>query len=156
MLESRPGAGVRLGRPPRGGRPRPHPGLSASSADRRPRAALVGWEILTRLLLSLLSLPKQLLHSTSSIANHAAAARLFYFLFWSGLKRGAAQQAGLLPGLLSLRRHGAQLNIMEAGSWFAVWAIWRRISFFVMIPRRRLKRINRRLPLKLKGKEKRR
>lgn len=29
---------------------------------------------------------------------------------------------------------------MDSGSWFAIWAIWRRISFFVIIPRRRLQK----------------
>lgn len=41
----------------------------------------------------------------------------------SGSERAAAEQAGLLPVLLPLLRRGAQLNMMEAGSWFAVWAI---------------------------------
>lgn len=31
-----------------------------------------------------------------------------------------------------------QLNMMEAGSWFAICAMWRRISFFVIIPSNRL------------------
>lgn len=58
------------------------------------------------------------------------------------LKCCAIQQMNLLFRLLSLLSYGFQLNIIEAGSWFAVWAIWRRISFFVIMPRRRLKRIN--------------
>lgn len=58
------------------------------------------------------------------------------------LKCCAIQQMNLLFRFLSLLSYGFQLNIIEAGSWFAVWAIWRRISFFVIMPRRRLKRIN--------------
>lgn len=29
---------------------------------------------------------------------------------------------------------------MDSGSWFAIWAMWRRISFFVITPRRRLQK----------------
>lgn len=68
------------------------------------------------------------------------------------LKCCAIQQMNLLFCFLSLLSYGFQLNIMEAGSWFAVWAIWRRISFFVIMPRRRLKRINGRLILIQAGK----
>lgn len=58
------------------------------------------------------------------------------------LKNCAIQQTNFLFCLLSLLIYRTQLNIIEAGSWFAVWAIWRRISFFVIMPRRRLERIN--------------
>lgn len=53
------------------------------------------------------------------------------------LKNCAIQQTNFLFCLLSLLIYRTQLNIIEAGSWFAVWAIWRRISFFVIMPRRR-------------------
>lgn len=39
------------------------------------------------------------------------------------LKCCAIQQMNLLFRFLSLLSYGFQLNIMEAGSWFAVWAI---------------------------------
>lgn len=68
------------------------------------------------------------------------------------LKCCAIQQMNLLFGFLSLLSYGFQLNIIEAGSWFAVWAIWRRISFFVIMPRRRLERINGRSALIQAGK----
>lgn len=87
-------------------------------------------------------------------ANQVAKARLYFlsfFFFFKKkkvdepliLKNCAIQQTNFLFCLLSLLIYRTQLNIIEAGSWFAVWAIWRRISFFVIMPRRRLKRINR-------------
>lgn len=39
------------------------------------------------------------------------------------LKSCAIQQMNFLFGFLSLLIYGIQLNIIEAGSWFAVWAI---------------------------------
>ena len=30
------------------------------------------------------------------------------------------------------------MNMMDSGSWFIIWAMWRRTSFLVMMPRRRL------------------
>lgn len=60
---------------------------------------------------------------------------------------GAVQEADLFLLLLlfaTSSSHPAvlegtdQLNMMDSGSWFAIWAMWRRISFFVIIPRRRL------------------
>lgn len=69
-----------------------------------------------------------------------------FFFFFKGekivddslrLKTCAIQQMNLLFCFLSLLIYGIQLNIIEAGSWFAVWAICRRISFFVIMPRRR-------------------
>lgn len=86
-------------------------------------------------------------------ANRVAKLALYFlfFFFWKKkkvdesrrLKNCAIQQTNFLFCLLSVLIYRTQLNIIEAGSWFAVWAIWRRISFFVIMPRRRLKRINR-------------
>lgn len=101
------------------------------------------------------SLPEQSLQSPSIICKSgckSSACISFLFLFFFKrkkvdesliLKNCAIQQTNFLFCLLSLLIYRIQLNIIEAGSWFAVWAIWRRISFFVIMPRRRLKRINR-------------
>lgn len=58
---------------------------------------------------------------------------------------GTVQEAHLLlvlavvPSPAPAVLEGAdQLNMMDSGSWFAIWAMWRRISFFVIIPRSRL------------------
>lgn len=94
-----------------------------------------------------------------------AKAWLSYFLFFFFLRRKqvdgslrskscAIQQMSLLFRFVALLTCAAQLNIIDAGSWFAVWAIWRRISFFVIMPRRRLKGMDRTLILKRTGKRK--
>lgn len=80
--------------------------------------------------------PDQLLISSSTVTQKPSSH--FWFLEVSPrLKCCAIQQMNLLFSFLSLLSYGFQLNIIEAGSWFAVWAIWRRISFFVIMPRRR-------------------
>lgn len=65
-------------------------------------------------------------------ANHVAKAWLLYFFFLKEekkvddslrLKSCAIQQMNFLFCFLSLLIYGIQLNIIEAGSWFAVWAI---------------------------------
>lgn len=101
--------------------------------------------------LSLRTLPSAFLLSTASprptpdFQQHCYAKTQLSFLILEvspRLKCCAIQQMNLLFSFLSLLSYGFQLNIIEAGSWFAVWAIWRRISFFVIMPRRRLKRTN--------------
>lgn len=58
---------------------------------------------------------------------------------------GGVQEAHLLIAVvpspaapLPVLEGADQLNMMEAGSWFAICAMWRRISFFVIIPSNRL------------------
>lgn len=77
--------------------------------------------------------PKQFLCSTSIICKPCCKipAFIFPFVFKGekkvddslGLKSCVIQQMNFLFCFLSLLIYGVQLNIIEAGSWFAVWAI---------------------------------
>lgn len=92
----------------------------------------VRWGNTSLISFLLLSLPKQLLHSTSSICKPCCKSLAFRFFFFKGekkvddslrLKSCAIQQMNFLFCFLSLLIYRIQLNIIEAGSWFAVWAI---------------------------------
>lgn len=132
------------------------PALSGTSSSECIQCRTIGVDML-------LSVRREIPHSFPSLsfpspnnssippalfANHVANTRLLYFLSFFvkeekkvddslGLKSCAIQQINFLFCFFSLLICEIQLNIIEAGSWFAVWAICRRISFFVIMPRRR-------------------
>lgn len=117
-----------------------HPQLNASSAEHLLVTCCSHSEAgksRTHFFLLPFPSPKQFLHSTSIICKPCCKrpAFIFPFIYFFGkeknkkvddsvrLKSCVIQQMNFLFCLLSFLIYGVQLNIIEAGSWFAVWAI---------------------------------